>query len=220
MPDKKRPPSQVSNFFFIQTSLLFTDSRRRRLLRINNVAIPITSRASDIYLGMDYSASICAFTKELLIQLCSAKPLNDIQIELISRFKSILKQMCQGTDSEFQTEQMSYMGLAFLGIFKLLIFRAQHYSDYQNPIIDCINWLKVVLNRMPVDMLFKQVNPLLFNLSEYLKGPASEVFEYPETLELTWASVADKDCVLMDDGIQMNLVFSSLQNPLCSKLFR
>jgi len=112
------------------------------------------------------------------------------------------------------------MGLAFLGIFKLLIFRAQHYTDYQNPIIDCINWLKVILNRMPVDMLFKQINPLLFNLSEYLKTPPSEVFEYPETLELTWASVADKDCVLMDDGIQMNLVFSSLQNPLCSKLFR
>lgn len=221
-PDKKKPASSFSNYFFVQTSLLFTDSRRRRLLRIHNSAVPLANQTPLVYLGMDYQSAVCAFVKELLIQLCSSKPLTDISIELMSRFKSQLKQMCQSTDQEFQAEQMAFMGLAFLGVAKLLIFRAHYFSDYQNAAVDRVNWLKLCLNRMSVDSLFKQLNPLLFDLSSgFLAHATSQAnFEYPPTIELSWEAVAGKPLVLMDDGLQIWLLFSSLQEPLITKMFR
>lgn len=220
-PDKKRPANCTSNYFFVQTSLLFTDSRRRRLLRIHNVAVPFAQSPS-VYLGLDFQSVVCAFVKELLIQLCSSKPLTDISIELVSRFKSQLKQMCQSTAEDFQAEQMAFLGLAFLGISKLLIFRAQHFSNYQSAAVDRVNWLKLCLNRMPVDGLFKQVNPLLFDLSGGFLAQATSPsdFEYPATLELSWEAVAGKPLVLMDDGLQIWLVFSSLQDSLVESIFR
>jgi hypothetical protein len=222
LPDKKRPPKRTSNFFFIQTSLLFTDSRRRRLLKVSNYAVPIAPSPDHCYLGLDYQSAVCALFKESLIQLCTSKPLTDIQIELVSKFKSFLKQMCSYTDEDFQTEQMAFLGLAFLGFYKHDLFRAQHYSDYQNPIIDRINSLKVILNKMNVDSLFKQLNPLLFDVGqEYLKTPTSDQdFEYPATLELTWEALAEKELVLLDDGLSINLLFSSFSIPLIQRLFR
>ena len=218
-PNKKKPPQQTSNFFFVQTSLLFTDSRRRRLLRICNYAVPISSLHRDCYLGMDYQATVAALMKENLIQLCTSKPLTDIQIELVSKFKSFLKQMCGCTDKDYQEDQMAFLGLAFLGMFKHSVFRAQHFSDYQNPFIDQINWLKVLLNRSPVECVFKQINPLLFDLSEGFLTSTSK-FEYPPTLELSWEAVAGRPLVLLDDGLQMMLVFSSLNDSLCGKIFK
>lgn len=219
-PDKKRPPSSTANFFFVQTSLLFTDSRRRRLLKVSNYAVPISPDPAHCYMGLDYPAAVCGLFKESLIQLCSSKPLTDIQIELVSKFKSFLKQMCALTDQSFQEEQMAYLGLAFLGLYKHDIFRAQHFSDYQKPEVDCINALKVILNKMNVDSLFKQVNPLLFDLGSGFLGQRQAEFEYPPTLELSWEAAAGSQCVLMDDGLQMFLVFTSLQDPLCQTLFR
>ena len=220
-PDPKRPPNQTSNFFFIQTSLLFTDSRRRRLLRINNYAVPMAVQSPEIYMGMDYQSTTCGLVKQSIIQMCSAKPLTDIQIELVSKFKAILKQMCIGTDQDYQADQMAFMGLAFLVVYKNLVFRAQHYTDYKNPIVDRINYLKVSLNKMNVDSLFKQFNPLLFDLSDqFLKQSSSEEFEYPEMLELSWESVAGKPLVVMDDGLNIFIIFDSATNVLCARIFR
>ena len=129
--------------------------------------------------------------------------------------------MCIGTDQQFQADQMAFMGLAFLGVYKHLVFRAQHFADYKNPIVDKINYLKISLNKMNVDSLFKQFNPLIFELStEFLSQTPSEEFEYPPMLELSWEAVAAKPLVVMDDGLNIFLVFDSITNNLCERIFR
>lgn len=135
--------------------------------------------------------------------------------------------MCTLTDSEFQTEQMSYMGLAFLGVFKHLIYRAQYFTNYKNTIIDHINTVKVTLNKFPVDLLFKQINPLLFDLTD-LDNQETEVcetddegnFEYPNTLELSRESCLGAEAVLMDDGIQMLFAVCHVGSGVLAKYFR
>lgn len=162
-----------------------------------------------------------------LIHLCTQKPLADAKIEMVNKFKTILKQMCSLTDSEFQTEQMSYMGLAFLGVFKHLIYRAQFFTNYKNTIIDHINAVKVTLNKYPVDLLFKQINPLLFDLTDLDKQEASVCetdeegnFEYPNTLELSRESCLGAEAVLMDDGIQMLFAVCQVESGVLGKYFR
>lgn len=176
---------------------------------------------------MDYQATVTGLFRSSLIYLCGQKPLADAKIEMVNSFKSILKQMCSLTDSEFQTEQMSYLGLAFLGVFKHIIYRAQFFSDYKNTIVDYINTLKVTLSKLPLDLVFKQINPLLFDVSD-LAGQGASIcetdeegnFEYPVTLELSRESCFSADAVLLDDGLKMLFVVCQSESNVVAKYFR
>ena len=189
----------------------------------------MAQKEQQIYEQMDYQAVVCGLVRQSIIQLCSNKSLIDVQIELINKFKAMMKQMCALTTSEFQTDQMAYLGQAFLGVVKHFIFRAQFFSDYNNPIVDYINWFKITLNKMPVDCFFKQFNPLIFDLSELASGTVSaeicemdEVngFTYPETVELTRAECLSKDVVLLDDGLSISLVICRYEPAVVNQLFR
>ena len=175
---------------------------------------------------MDYQATVCALVRKTIILLCSTKSLIDIQLEIVNQFKSLMRQMSNTTDTEFQTEQMAYLGLAFLGVYKHFIFRAHHCVDYTNTILDYINWAKITLNKMPVDHMFKQFNPLVFDLTDLgINDPqVCEVdpeigFNYPITVELTAAECLAKDIVLMDDGLTMMLVIVKYDLEIVDQFF-
>ena len=178
---------------------------------------------------MDYQSTVCGILKEHIIQLCSQKPLPDIDIELTNRFKSLMKLISVSVSPEKQSELMSYLSLALLGLKKHLIFRAQHHLNYQNSIIDYINWLKITMNQMPNDLLYKQINPILFDLSFLVNISSNEnfcehneegIFEFPTTLELSFEQTGDKQLLLMDDGLSISLVILNYDADIISNIFK
>lgn len=183
----------------------------------------------EVLAELDFQSTICGFIKEHIIQLCSQKPLSDINIEITNRVKSLMKLIAASTDQDTQAELMSYLSLALLGVQKHLIFRSQHYVNYQNSIIDYINWLKITMNKMPIDCLFKQINPLLFDLSELVDQTYTPTlcemneetgFEYPLTIELSYEHVGTKHLLLMDDGVSLCLVIMNYNADIINLLFQ
>lgn len=140
-----------------------------------------------------------------------------------------MKLLSASTNQETQSELMSYLSLALLGVQKHLIFRSQHYLNYQNSIIDYINWLKITMNKMPIDSLFKQINPLLFDLSQLVDQTYSPTlcemdeetgFEYPLTIELSYEQAGSKQLLLMDDGVSLSLVIMNYNIDIINTLFQ
>lgn len=218
-------------YYFInhQTSLLYTNNAKQRILRVHNYAVPVSFNESDIFAGLDYQSTVCMFVKKHISQMSSQIPLADINKETTNKFKSLMKIIASSTNQITQSELIPYLSLALLGIHKHLIFRAQDYDKSQNSIIDYINWLKIIMNKMPVDILFKQINPLLFDLSNLINQTYCSTFceineeigfEYPLTIDLSYEQAQTKQLLLMDDGLSLNLVIMNCSTEIINKLFK
>lgn len=159
----------------------------------------------------------------------SQKPVTDSNTEMTNKFKSLMRLLATSTNQIIQTELISYLSMALLGIQKHLIFRGQNYTKFQDSIIDYINWLKITMNKMPVDNLFKQINPLLFDLSELIDQTYNPLicemneemaFEYPLTIELSYKEAESRQLLLMDDGLSLDLVIMNYTANVVNTLFQ
>lgn len=56
-------PNPKKDVFFIQTSLLYTNHRQQRVIRVHNYCIPLTTRAEEVYQALDYQAVTAALVR-------------------------------------------------------------------------------------------------------------------------------------------------------------
>lgn len=123
----------VSNqsVFYIQTSLLYTNENRQRLLRVHNYSVKVTKDQNEVYGGMDYQTVIASLIRKKLPSFVSQLPLIDIQLEIINEFKKLFKGIAGQTSTEFQSSILPYLALGFIGILKSSVFQAHYINNCQ-----------------------------------------------------------------------------------------
>ena len=131
-PDTNVQQSSIKsdkNFFFIQTSLLYTNDQRQRLIRVHNIIVPVSDYLSEIYSAVNYQALLSCVVRRTLVQFCSTKPFTDIQIDLTNVMKRIFAGISHNTSTANQTEVLPYLALGFLGVLKNMVFQAQYINN-------------------------------------------------------------------------------------------
>ena len=115
--------------FYIQTSLLFTNESRQRMLRVHNYSVKMSREPVEIYGAMDYQSVLTAILRRKLSSFVSQMPLIDIQLETINDFKKLFKSISAQTSSEFQQRMLPYIALGFLGVLKSSVFQAHYINN-------------------------------------------------------------------------------------------
>lgn len=115
--------------FYIQTSLLYTNEARQRLLRVHNYSLKISKDLSEVYGGMDYQTVVASVIRKKLPNFVSQLPLIDIQLEIINDFKKLFKGIAGQTTTHFQSSVLPYLALGFLGILKSSVFQAHYINN-------------------------------------------------------------------------------------------
>lgn len=119
----------AQSFFYVQTSLLYTNEQRQRLLRIHNYCVKTSRDAGEIYGALDYQAVVAAIVRKKLPSFVSQVPLIDIQLEAISDFKKLFKGLASQTSADFQGATLPFLALAFLGLLKSTVFQAHYINN-------------------------------------------------------------------------------------------
>lgn len=191
---------------FLQTSLLYTNSQRRRLIRVHNFALPLTDRPRQIYEGMDYQAVTSGLVRMALQRFPENKPLSDIQVELVNIMKRIASGVSQHASETFQAETLPYLTLAFLGLLKHEVFLAKYITNFRNAAVDRVSFARTLFNKVGHEVAFKMVNPSLFNLRESGGGDEGG-FVYPPLLRLSHEALETEHVplALLDCGIALHL---------------
>lgn len=117
------------NIFYIQTSLLYTNEKRQRMLRVHNYGVPISSTMSQVFGHIDFQTVIAALVRRNLAQYVSSKPLPDIQIDVINQFKKLFSGIAAHTSQTEQQNMLPYIALGFLGTLKNSIFQSQFINN-------------------------------------------------------------------------------------------
>lgn len=130
-PDLSKPDlnNLKQDFFYLQTSLLYTNDQRQRVIRVHNSVIRISDYISEVYSAINYQALLSCVMRMNLVQFCSLKPFTDIQIELTNIMKKIFAGISHNTPTTYQTELLPYLALGFLGILKNMVFQAQYINN-------------------------------------------------------------------------------------------
>ena len=115
--------------FYIQTSLLYTNEKRQRLIRIHNYALRVTDQVKEVYNAINYQAVLATVMRQNLAQFCSLKPFVDIQIDITNTMKKIFAGIAHNTNYKVQEELLPYLALGFLGILKNIVFQAQYINN-------------------------------------------------------------------------------------------
>ena len=115
--------------FYIQTSLLFTNESRQRMLRVHNYSIKMSRDPVEIYGAMDYQSVLTAILRRKLSSFVSQVPLIDLQLEAITDFKKLFKSIAAQTSSDFQERMLPYIALGFLGVLKSSVFQAHYINN-------------------------------------------------------------------------------------------
>lgn len=117
------------NRFYIQTSLVYTNEKRQRLIRVHNYAIRITDQLKEVYNAVNYQALLATIMKLNIAQYCSLKPFVDIQIDITNTMKKIFAGISHDCNHSIQEELLPYLALGFLGILKNIVFQAQYINN-------------------------------------------------------------------------------------------
>ena len=75
--------------FYIQTSLLYTNERRQRLIRVHNYALKITDQLKEVYNNINYQALLATVMRQNMSQFSSLRPFVDIKIDITNTMKKI-----------------------------------------------------------------------------------------------------------------------------------
>lgn len=117
------------NVFYIQTSLLYTNENRQRMLRVHNYGVKTSKDLTEIYSNIDYHAVLTSMIKKKLSGFISQLPLIDLQLETINDFKKVFKGIAAQTSSEYQSSILPFVALGFLGVLKCSIFQAHYINN-------------------------------------------------------------------------------------------
>lgn len=127
--DSKLQLDGPQNRFYIQTSLLYTNERRQRLIRVHNYAIRITDQLKDVYNAINYQVVLATVMRQNMAQYCSLRPFVDIQIDITNTMKKIFAGIAHQSSHKIQEEILPYLALGFLGILKNIVFQAQYINN-------------------------------------------------------------------------------------------
>lgn len=117
------------NAFHIQTSLLYTNESRQRMLRVHNYAVKSSRDVGDIYASIDPQTLISAMVRRKLSSFVSTIPLIDIQLEMVNEFKRVFKGVASQTSAELQGQLLPHLALGFLGVLKSPVFQAHYINN-------------------------------------------------------------------------------------------
>ena len=117
------------NRFYIQTSLLYTNERRQRLIRVHNYALKITDQLKEVYNNINYQALLATVMRQNIAQFSSLKPFVDIQIDITNTMKKIFAGIAHHSSHKVQEDLLPYLALGFLGILKNIVFQAQYINN-------------------------------------------------------------------------------------------
>lgn len=115
--------------FYIQTSLLYTNEARQRLLRVHNYSVRISPNAGEVYGHLDYQTVVASIVRKKIPCFVSQLPLIDIQLEIINDFKKLFKGLAGNTTTDFQGSVLPYLALGFLGMLKSSVFQAHYINN-------------------------------------------------------------------------------------------
>lgn len=203
-------PKVGKDTFYIQTSLLYTNSKRQRMIRVHNYCLPISSRLKKVYEAMDYQAVTSALVRQSAADFLESKPLPDMQIDLVNRMKKLFAGISQSTSPDFQVENLPYLTVAFLGVLKSDALLAKYINNFKGNSVDIVSQQRTLINRVSYDVIFKMMNPTLLNLA----GLGSETcitqdeqFVFPPSLRLNQESLEAEHVplALLDDGLSLHL---------------
>lgn len=196
-----------SEYFFLQTSLLYTNENRQRRIRVHNYVLPTTSKNSEIYESLNIQTTLSTVLKQNLVKILSKTSLVDLQVELINQMKLIFSKIAHKTDLQFQTDNLPYLAMGFLGLLKNIVFQGQYINNFKNNSVDMLTYYRLILNNAPSDIIFKNINPTLFDLSEigqnYGIYNENEEFIYPPVIRLSIEEVEKTKFCLLDDGFNI-----------------
>ena len=117
------------NHFYIQTSLLYTNEKRQRLIRVHNYALKITDKLKEVYNNINYQAILASVMRQNLSQFSSLRPFVDIQIDITNTMKKVFVGMAHNSSHKTQEEILPYIALGFLGILKNIVYQAQYINN-------------------------------------------------------------------------------------------
>ena len=117
------------NVFYIQTSLLYTNENRQRMLRVHNYGVRTSKDLTDVYSHIDYQTLLTSMMRKKLSGFVSQLPLIDIQLEIINDLKKMFKGISAQTSSDYQSTILPFIALGFLGILKCSIFQAHYINN-------------------------------------------------------------------------------------------
>ena len=115
--------------FYVQTSLLYTNEARQRMLRVHNYSVKISREPVEIYGAMDYQSVIAAIVRRKLSSFVSQVPLIDLQLDVINEFKKLFNSIAAQTPVDFQQRMLPYIALGFLGVLKSSVFQAHFINN-------------------------------------------------------------------------------------------
>lgn len=115
--------------FYIQTSLLYTNESRHRMLRVHNYCLKTSRDVGEIYGAIDYQTLVAAIIRKKLPAFISQIPLIDVQLEVINEFKKIFKGIAAQTSADFQSNTLPFLALGFLGVLKSTVFQAHYINN-------------------------------------------------------------------------------------------
>lgn len=115
--------------FYVQTSLLYTNEARQRMLKVHNYSVKTSRDTGEIYGAIDYPTLVTAIVRKKLPSFISSVPLIDIQLEMINEFKKLFKGIAGQTSADFQSHILPYLALGFLGVLKSSVFQAHYINN-------------------------------------------------------------------------------------------
>jgi len=117
------------NKFYIQTSLLYTNEKRQRLIRIHNYALKITDQLKEVYNNINYQAVLATTMRQHMVLFNSLRPFIDIQIDITNSMKKLFTSIAHHANHKIQEELLPYLALGYLGIMKSIVFQAQYINN-------------------------------------------------------------------------------------------
>lgn len=194
-------------YFFLQTSLLYTNENRQRRIRVHNYVLPTTSKNEEIYESINIQTTLSTVLKQNIVKLLSKTSLIDLQIELVNQMKLIFTKISQKTNLDFQSENLPYLAMGFLGLLKNIVFQGQYINNFKNNSVDMLTYYRLILNSAPSEIIFKNINPTLFDLSTIGSDcgiyNGNEEFVFPPVIRLSIEEVEKTKFCLLDDGFNI-----------------
>lgn len=216
----------MSEFFYLQSVLLYTTSTGERRLRVINYGVPLSESLKDIFLKIDAQALGVVMLRKQIFQLRKLQDLVSVRGDIIQQAKYIVKDMVsafQITQPGAYIDSLATFPLMILSFLKHEVFtpvsvKASKEMDYSN-------YLRVKLNFLNIDETMLHFLPYLFSIHTMAEENAGFYaedgnFVFPSLLSLTINNLKTDGIYLMDDGEHLYMLVGTEVSPdLLNNLF-
>ena len=210
--------SNIKDFIYFQSCLLYSHGDGSRRLRVHNLCIPTSSNNNEIFKSIDVEFLSAFYAQRICHLTYRTNNLTNSVIQLENNFNNLIKQYFYNSNSLKKeiSSDMQLLILYFLGIMKLNLFSKNSDKGYLND-IDSSNYYRLKILKITVAEIMVFIYPKIYNLdtiSQLNDG------DFPEIINDSYQSITQGSIFLIDNGFNLYLYFrKNINNIICSDIF-